>query len=157
MTAGCAGSRCPCYRGLNRRRHAGPFSIQRNNTTRTFEYPWAFHAAALKPGMQLEIGGGLSGFQFVLDRNGCKVVNVDPGMEATGVGWPCDDATMGEMNRLFGTSVELRNTVVTNAGLESSSFDRAFSISVLEHLPTAEIEDAIRAVFVVLSRAVDSC
>ena len=72
-------------------RAQGPFAIQPNNSTRAYEYPWAFGAGKLQRGMKvLEIGGGLSGFQFVLDQSGCSVVNVDPGMEARGVGWPCD-------------------------------------------------------------------
>src|SRR6516225_6156242 len=73
----------------------GFFSIQQNNTTREFEYPWAFFSADVQPGMRvLDLGGGLGGFQFVLDRSGCHVINVDPGMEAEGVGWPCDGASM---------------------------------------------------------------
>jgi hypothetical protein len=27
----------------------------------------------------LEIGGGLSGFQFVIDQSGCEIVNVETG------------------------------------------------------------------------------
>lgn len=114
----------------------GPFAIQPNNTTRRFEYPWAFHATPLDAGMRvLEIGGGLSGFQFALDRHGCAVVNIDPGLEAKGIGWRCDNASMARLNQLFGTSVELRNTVISDAQLAPESFDRAFSVSVLEHLP----------------------
>ena len=70
----------------------GFFSVQTNNTTRMFEYPWAFYNADLSEGQKvLEIGGGLSGFQFVLDALGCHVVNIDPGMEAKGKGWLCDN------------------------------------------------------------------
>ncbi len=126
----------------------GPFSIQPNNTIRRFEYPWAFHVAPVKDGMRvLEIGGGLSGFQFALARAGCHVVNVDPGLGARGVGWQCDDASMARLNRAFGTAVELRNTVVPEAGLEDASFDRAYSISVLEHLPDDEIVEAMQHTF----------
>lgn len=126
----------------------GPFSIQTNNTFRTFEYPWAFHAARLTRGMRvLEVGGGLSGFQFILDRAGCQVVNVDPGMEAQGVGWPCDPESMDRLNRYFGTAVELRNTTLDRAALEPASFDRAFSISVLEHLPAEELATSMQEVF----------
>ncbi|HEV2734536.1 MAG TPA: class I SAM-dependent methyltransferase [Longimicrobiaceae bacterium] len=129
----------------------GPFSIQPNNNTRAFEYPWAFHAAEPRAGQAvLEIGGGLAGFQFVLSRLGCRVVNVDPGMEASGVGWPCDAASMRRLNGLFGTSVELRNTVLEAAGLAAESFDLVFSISVLEHLPEHEIAGAVREAFRVL-------
>ncbi len=127
----------------------GPFAIQPNNTSREFEYPWAFYATPLTAGQRvLEIGGGLSGFQFVLDKEGCKVVNVDPGTEA--MGWPCDINSMKKLNRLFGTSVELRNTVLTEADLKPESFDRVFSISVLEHLPDNEIEDAMHCAFTLL-------
>jgi len=126
----------------------GPFAIQVNNTSREFEYPWAFYATPLTAGLRvLEIGGGLSGFQFVLDKEGCKVVNVDPGMEAKGMGWPCDVNSMNRLNRLFGTTVDLRNTVLTEADLKHESFDRVFSISVLEHLPDNEIEEAMHCAF----------
>ena len=64
----------------------GPFSIQLNNTTRGFEYPWAFYSAEISPGMNvLDLGGGLSGFQFALDKSGCDVVNVEA-RSACGVG-----------------------------------------------------------------------
>lgn len=131
-----------------RAKWSGPFSIQPNSKTRIFEYPWAFFATPIHEGQRiLEIGGGLSGFQFVLARHGCHVVNVDPGMEAKGRGWPCNDESIARLNREFGTSVELRNTVVTNANLESNSFDRAFCISVIEHLPDDDIKDAMNIVY----------
>ena len=123
----------------------GPFSIQPNNTTREFEYPWAFESANLKLGMQVvELGGGLSGFQFVLDQSGCHVINVDPGMEAKGRGWPCDLASIARLNDLFGTEVELRNTTIENASLGENTVDRVFSISVIEHLKDIEIVQAMK-------------
>lgn len=129
----------------------GPFSVQPNNTIRRFEYPWAYHAADLAPGMRvLEIGGGLSGFQIALAKAGCDILNVDPGLEAKGVGWKCDSGGIAEMNRAFHTDVELRNATVQTADLEEESFDRAFSISVLEHLPDAEIVDVMNHVYRVL-------
>jgi 2-polyprenyl-3-methyl-5-hydroxy-6-metoxy-1,4-benzoquinol methylase len=126
----------------------GPFSIQTNNTLRTFEYPWAYFASQVTPGMRVvEIGGGLSGFGFVLSKAGCHVVNVDPGMNAKGVGWPCTPESVSQINRALGTGVELRNTTVTTAKLEREQYDRAISISVLEHLPKSEIEEVVRAVY----------
>lgn len=126
----------------------GPFSVQTNNTFRAFEYPWAYFALQPEPGQRVvDIGGGLSGFGFTLSKQGCHVVNVDPGMEAQGVGWPCTPESIAQLNRAFGTRVELRNTTVRHAALESASFDRAVSISVLEHLPRHEIEEVMRAVF----------
>ena len=129
-------------------RCAGYFSQQPNNTIREFEYPWAFFATPLRPGLRvLEIGGGLSGFQFVLDKLGCKVVNVDPGLNAKGnKKWACDMAMMTILNRHFGTSVELRNTTLADADLPSNFFDRAFSISVMEHLSDEELEQAMAIV-----------
>ena len=118
----------------------GPFAFQPNNDTRAFEYPWAYFATPLEPGMRaLEIGGGLSGFQFVLARDGLEVINVDPGEAASGVGWPCDAPHVARLNRAFHTEVDLRNTTLDRAGVADASNDRVFAISVIEHIPTAEI------------------
>jgi len=130
------------------RRALGPFSIQHNNSTRTFEYPWAFEAGELRPGMKiLEIGGSLAGFQFVLARHGCQVVNVDPGMQAAGVGWPCDQNSIGRLNRVFRTAVELRNTTVERAELGDGEFDRVYSLSVIEHLPAGDAAEVMAHAF----------
>jgi SAM-dependent methyltransferase len=129
----------------------GPFAVQPNSGTRVYEYPWAFFAARVERGQRaLEIGGGLSGFQFVLAASGCSVTNVDPGLDARGVAWRCDPAGIERMNRIFGTAVELRNTVVGDAALMPASYDRAFAISVLEHLPADERADVMRHVFTAL-------
>jgi SAM-dependent methyltransferase len=135
---------------LKRRQSAeqlgGPFSIQSNNTTREFEYPWAFESAQLKAGMQVvELGGGLSGFQFIVDQAGCRVVNVDPGMEVKG--WPCNPASIERLNRLFGTHVELRNSTIENARLGESTVDCVFCISVIEHLTNEEIVSGMEQVY----------
>ena len=114
-------------------RWRGPFALQPNKSIRQFEYPWAFHSARLQAGLRvLEIGGGLAGFQFVLAQAGCAVTNIDPGMKSEG--WPCDQESMRKLNARFGTRVELKNCTIENAGLADGQFDRAFCISVLEHL-----------------------
>lgn len=126
----------------------GVFAMQMNSSTRTFEYPWAFDVGQLRPGMKvLEIGGSLAGFQFVLDQFGCEVVNVDPGLEARGVGWPCDKKTMTRLNVFFHTQVDLRNTTVERAKLADGEFDRAYSISVIEHLPAEDLANVMSHVF----------
>lgn len=119
----------------------GPFGLQANNDTRAFEYPWAFYMVAPAPGLRvLEIGGGLSGLQFALDRAGCRVTNVDPGEQA---GWPCPIEAIAALNRTFGTRVQLRPTRLPEAELPSGHFDRVLAISVLEHLEDAELEETL--------------
>lgn len=118
----------------------GCFAFQPNNGTRAHEYPWAFEALDIFPGARvIEIGGGLSGLQFVLSRCGCEVTNVDPGMSARGLGWPVDQESVALLNRRFGTQVQLKNCFIDAAGLESESFDRAVSVSVFEHIPPDDI------------------
>jgi SAM-dependent methyltransferase len=126
----------------------GYFGFQPNNTIRSFEYPWAFHATPIRQGLRvLEIGGGLSGFQFVLSRLGCDVVNVDPGMDARGRGWPVDQVSMTRLNRAFRTSVMLHRTFLNDAPLEEGTFDRVFSISVLEHVPADEMPGIVKRAY----------
>lgn len=130
------------------RKIKGPFSMQPNNTTRVYEYPWAFYAGNIMHGQKIvEVGGSLSGFQFTLNKSGCEVVNIDPGLDAIGVGWPCTQESIARLNRIFGTSVELRNTTIDKAQLTPNGFQTAFSISVLEHLPKDEIELTMKTVF----------
>jgi SAM-dependent methyltransferase len=129
----------------------GMFSIQPNNDTRRFEYPWAIDAAQLSPGMRgLDLGGGLAGFQFILARLGVEVTNVDPGTEAKGVGWPCTPESIATLNAAFGTSVRLVNATLPEAKLPEASFDRVFSISVLEHLREQDFDATLAEVLRVL-------
>lgn len=126
---------------------SGPFSFQPNNDTRTFEYPWAHEALDPKPGCRvLEIGGSLAGFQFVLDKEGCQVVNVDPGEDARGRGWPVRPEVFRRLNCGLGTRVELRNCFMDEAKLEDEAFDRVLSISVLEHIPDPDLETIFKEV-----------
>jgi SAM-dependent methyltransferase len=122
----------------------GPFAFQENNRTRRFEYPWVFDQIAPTKGLRvLEIGGGNSGLQFVLDRLGCEVVNVDPGTKARGVGWPITPEFLGTLNRRFGTNVTLRPCFIEEANLPDAHFDRALSVSVLEHIPEPDIANIL--------------
>jgi len=120
----------------------GPFAFQPNNITREYEFPWAFFAADLRPGMQvLEIGGSNAGLQFVIARSGCKVVNVDPGQRARGHGWPVTREFHARLNRRFGADVDLRPCFIEEADLPAESFDRALAVSTLEHIPEDEIPE----------------
>lgn len=125
----------------------GFFAFQTNNDTRIFEYPWACSMLQVKKGMEiLEIGGGISGFQFVLDRTGCHVTNVDPGLAARGKGWPVTPDVIATLNKHFGTCVELMNCFIDEAGIEDESQDRVVSISTIEHIPDDDIRSILSQV-----------
>ncbi len=125
----------------------GFFAFQTNNDTRAFEYPWACNILQAKERMDiLEIGGGISGLQFVLDRIGCRVTNVDPGKAARGKGWPVTTDTIATLNKQFGTQIELKNCCIEDAGIKDESHDRALSISTIEHLPDDDIQSVLRHV-----------
>jgi hypothetical protein len=112
----------------------GMFSAQPNNNTKLFEYPWAYFNADLQPSMKiLEIGGGLSGLQFVLSREGHVVHNIDPGGEV--FGFQITQAAVDTLNLLFGTNVTIMITQIEKALLPQSAYDRAFCLSVLPSLP----------------------
>lgn len=121
-------------------RLVGPFAFQPNNVTREYEFPWAFFATQPRPGLRvLELGGSNAGLQFALARSGCAVTNVDPGERAHGRGWPVTPEFHARLNRRFGTAVELRACFLEEADLPPESFDRALSVSTLEHIPEREI------------------
>ena len=129
-------------------RLVGPFAFQPNNITREYEYPWAFFALSPRPKMRiLEIGGANSGLQFSLARSGCKVTNVDPGERARGRGWPVTQEFHNRLNRRFGTDVELRSCFIEDADLPAAYFDRALSVSTLEHIPENEISSIAAQVY----------
>jgi SAM-dependent methyltransferase len=76
-------------------------------------------------------------------------------MDAVGRGWPCEAKTIARMSRMFGTDVTLLNTTIENADLPSNTFDRAFSISAIEHMPPADIENIMTHVYRVLKPGSD--
>lgn len=121
----------------------GPFAFQPNSSTRRFEYPWAFHAVPVRKGMNVvDLGGGLSGFQFALASSGARVINVDP---FVGYGSPdgyrqTDPAAqLSRLGRLFRATVEFRRSTLADAGLGARSVDVVYCISTLEHLDTTAV------------------
>ena len=79
----------------------GPFAIQSNSTTRTYEYPWAYYVAKrANKKKNCRNWGQPSGLQFVLSSEGHEVVNVDPGMSATGLGWPSDERSVRKLGSM---------------------------------------------------------
>ena len=116
----------------------GPFAFQPNNSTRRFEYPWAFHAVPVRPGMTaVDLGGGLSGFQFALACSGAAVTNVDPFSDyGSTVGYQTIDpaGTIARLNRIYRTAVRLMRCDLVAAALPGASVDTVYCISTLEHL-----------------------
>ncbi len=119
----------------------GPFGFQVNNETRRFEFPWAYYEIAPRRGLHaLEIGGSNSGLQFVLASEGVDVTNVDPGEDASGLGWPVDAGSIATLNRAFKTNVTFIGSTLQQAKLRAESYDVAYSISTIEHIPPEEYE-----------------
>jgi SAM-dependent methyltransferase len=130
----------------------GYFGFQENSATREAEYPWAFHATPLERGMRaIDLGGSLGGFQFVLDRCGLDVTNVDPGEEAHGLGWPVNRESIQRLNQAFGTRVKLENRFLQEARLPANHFDRVFSISTIEHIPSSELRSLMSEIYRILT------
>jgi SAM-dependent methyltransferase len=133
-----------------RARRVGPFAFQLNNSTRIVEYAWAFHVAPLLKGLRVaDIGGGLSGLQFVLAREGAHVINVDPFEEYGGKDYRDVSrlvALHSRLNRAFRTRVELIQATLPHAELADGSLDRIYSISVFEHLAPDAREATMAAI-----------
>lgn len=133
----------PQWLSRRRARALGPFVWQPNSSTRAFEYPWAFHAVDVGPGRRiLEVGGGLSGLQFVLALSGAEVVNVDPLVPYGGDDNHCGEDVVAfhrRLNRVLKTAVSLAPTTIDKADIQSSSMDTVYCISTIEHLEQAAI------------------
>jgi 2-polyprenyl-3-methyl-5-hydroxy-6-metoxy-1,4-benzoquinol methylase len=129
---------------------AGPFGFQLNSPTRIFEYPWAFDFLKPRPGLRvLEIGGGLSGFQFALARSGCEVHNVDPFVGDWYESTP-PETMHARMNAAFETNVRLHHGRLEDSELVGP-FDALCCISTLEHLSDDEIAAALGIARLLLS------
>jgi Methyltransferase domain len=128
------------------RRARGPFAFQGNTSTRAYEYPWAyFELADLGAGRILEIGGALSGLQFVLAKQGHEVHNVDPFFDYGKGDYSIDPlAEHTALNQSFGTNVTLHRSTLPEANI-AGHFSAVVCISTLEHLPPESIEATLKA------------
>lgn len=134
-------------RGLDRRddaesllRRHGPFVLQPSSSTRRYEYPWAYaEVSRLDARRIVEVGGGVSGLQFVLSHDGREVINVDPG----GAGFSFDPQLVPVANEVLGTSVELRLCTLQDASIASRSTDVVLCLSTLEHLGLDEVGEVL--------------
>ena len=130
----------------------GPFAVQPNSETRRFEYPWAYEQLTRLPvgAIVVEIGGGLSGFQFVMGHDGYDVTNVDPGLAAKGRGWIVTPGKHKILSRLFRGPVKLISRVLEDAEIPTRSVDGIVCISTLEHLTPSDLEGVAKSVKAIL-------
>ena len=121
-------------------RLAGAYAWQPNNTTRRFEYPWAYeHVCACGPSLVVaDVGASVGGLQFSLAQAGHDVHAVDPGMSAHGVGWQLDPAFHTFLGRAHHAPVTLHPTELERAQLPDDSVDVLVSVSTLEHFGPAD-------------------
>lgn len=126
-------------------RERGPFAWQPNNTTRAFEFPWAYDKiTGLGSGLTiLEVGGGMSGLQFVLARSGHHVINVDPGLQARGRGWDLNADFHRHLQEIFAAPVDLRPATIATAGVPDASVDVLLSVSTIEHFSPDDLTELI--------------
>src|SRR5712664_13160 len=123
--------------------YRGHFGYQTNNSTRVYEYPWAYHQiSSLGRGLRIvELGAGLSGLQLVLAREGHRVLNVDPGLEAAGVSFDLDQQLHRKLCRAFRSPVDLVSTTIGWAGIPDGSVDVLLSVSALEHFAVEALDE----------------
>jgi ubiquinone/menaquinone biosynthesis C-methylase UbiE len=131
----------------------GMFAYQLNSDSRCLEYPWAFYSANLNRNMDvLDVGGGLSGFSFCLNKLHMHCTVVDPFVQYGGNAHyrsnPAED--FQKMNKIFRTNVQLKQCTIDQAGFSASSFDRIFCLSVIEHLSFNDTKQIIREAFRIL-------
>src|SRR5215469_3556966 len=129
------------------KRVRGPFAFQGNSSTRAYEYPWVYYQLSnLGPSRIAEIGGALSGLQFVLAKDGHEVHNVDPFFDYGGGDYKIDpEEEHASLNRTFGTNVILHRSTLPEADLDGS-FSAIICVSTLEHLPSESIEATLSTV-----------
>jgi SAM-dependent methyltransferase len=116
--------------------HSGPFSMYRYyHSTRIWEYPWAWHVAPVRPGMRvLDVGGALCGFSLTLARAGAEVVVVDPDHDLQS-----PPPLFDRWTRAFGVTVRTFRGDAMEFPEPPGTFDVAYCLSVIEHVPTAEL------------------
>ncbi len=121
---------------VHRARLAGPFAFQANNTTRYFEYPWVFEQMIhVNPATIIDVGAGITGFQFILGKLGHRVYCVDPGLaEPDSYGWGSERVSHQDLNAAFHTTVEPVPALLEDATFTDGTVDYVTCISTLEHV-----------------------
>ena len=101
---------------------------------RMWEYPYAILAAELSPGLKVaDVGCGMTAFTIYLKEHaGCNVTGIDPDVFEAGLRYKGHGVSEEFIKR---TGIKFLRGDMTEVPLESDSQDRAFSISVMEHVP----------------------
>ena len=126
---------------------AGRYAWQSNNSTRAFEYPWA-HEEIQGLGHNLviaDVGASLAGLQFTLANEGHEVHAVDPGLNATGVGWEVDLTFHELLAKTYRAPVQLHPTSFQDAGFADDSLDVVLSVSTIEHFGQVDLASFAQA------------
>ncbi len=123
----------------------GPYSWQKNNTIRRFEYPWVFEQIQDlgRPVKLLDVGAGMAGLQFTLAQAGHDVHAVDPGMNAKGKGTALDPDFHAALGRAYKAPVTLWPMTICDAGFSDNSFDVVLSVSALEHFAPDDVDQFV--------------
>lgn len=127
----------PDHSDLNTLRYpwsAGMLSKPAFYAARLWEYPYSILTAELEPGMRVaDIGCGMTAFTIYLkDHAGCDVTGVDPDVFEAGLKYRGHGVSEEFIKR---TGIEFLRADMTDVPLDTDSQDRAFSISVMEHVP----------------------
>lgn len=129
----------PDHSTLNRERFpwsTGILTTPEFYASRLWEYPYAIISAELQPGMVcVDVGCGVTGFTpYLQEVARCQVIGVDPDLfeEGTRLG-------AHGVSRAFrtATSLDIRLGSMDALPIEDATVDRAFCISVIEHVPHA--------------------
>ena len=106
-------------------RLAGPYAWQTNSPNRVYEYPWAHEQiAALGSHLVIaDVGASLAGLQFTLAQEGHEVHAVDPGLNASGLGWEVDPDFHRLLSETYRAPVQLHPTTLEDAGFADDSLD----------------------------------
>jgi len=101
---------------------------------RLWEYPYAILTADLTPGMKVaDIGCGMTALTIYLkDHAQCEVTGIDPDVFEVGLKYKSHGVSAEFIER---TRIKFLKGDMTALPLENDSQDRAFSISVMEHVP----------------------
>ena len=101
---------------------------------RMWEYPYAILAAELVSGLKVaDVGCGMTAFTIYLkEQAGCDVTGIDPDVFKAGLRYKGHGVSEEFIKR---TGINFLRGDMTELPVESDSQDRAFSISVMEHVP----------------------